>query len=113
MLADGGHNQIVMLDDNGKDLTRYGSGEQGLLDGAGGQARFNHPQGVIASSDAIFVADTESHAIRRIDLASGVVTTLAGTGKRGMQLGSSRSRRRESARITMGSREEGRPTVFR
>jgi thiol-disulfide isomerase/thioredoxin len=88
VLADGGHNQIVMLDDNGKDLTRYGSGEPGLLDGAGDQARFNHPQGVIASSDAIFVADTESHAIRRIDLASGVVTTLAGTGKRGMQLGS-------------------------
>src|ERR1700685_3559833 len=86
-LADGGHNQIVLLDDNGKELDRYGSGEGGLLDGAKGTGRFNHPQGWIASNDAIFVADTESHAIRRIDLASGAVTTLAGTGKRGTQLG--------------------------
>jgi thiol-disulfide isomerase/thioredoxin len=86
-LADGGHNQIVLLDDNGKELTRYGSGEAGLLDGAKDTARFNHPQGVIASNDAIFVADTESHAIRKIDIASGAVTTLAGTGKRGTQLG--------------------------
>jgi sugar lactone lactonase YvrE len=87
VLADGGHNQIVLLDDSGKELERYGNGEAGLLDGAKNEARFNHPQGVIASSDAIFVADTESHAIRRIDLASGAVTTLAGTGQRGRQLG--------------------------
>jgi thiol-disulfide isomerase/thioredoxin len=87
VLADGGHNQIVLLDDSGKELDRYGDGEAGLVDGAKDKARFNHPQGVIASSDAIFVADTENHAIRRIDLASGAVTTLAGTGRRGTQLG--------------------------
>ena len=87
VLADGGHNQIVLLDDSGTELQRYGSGEAGLVDGAKDKARFNHPQGLIASGDAIFVADTESNAIRRIDLASGAVTTLAGTGKRGMQLG--------------------------
>ncbi len=87
VLADGGHNQIVLLDDNGKELKRYGAGRAGLLDGAADKARFNHPQGLIASSDAVFVADTENHAIRRIDLASGEVTTLAGTGKRGIQLG--------------------------
>jgi thiol-disulfide isomerase/thioredoxin len=86
-LADGGHNQIVLLDDNGKELERYGSGEAGLLDGAKRAAHFDHPQGLIASSDAIFVADTENHAIRRIDLVTGAVTTLAGTGKRGTQLG--------------------------
>jgi thiol-disulfide isomerase/thioredoxin len=86
-LADGGHNQIVLLDDSGKELERYGSGEAGLRDGAKNEARFNHPQGLIASSDAIFVADTENHAIRRIELASGAVTTLAGTGQRGRQLG--------------------------
>jgi thiol-disulfide isomerase/thioredoxin len=86
-LADGGHNQIVLLDDDGKELARYGSGEPGLVDGAKDTARFHHPQGLVASSDAIFVADTENHAIRRIDLASGAVTTLAGTGKRGRQLG--------------------------
>ena len=30
VLADGGHNQIVLLDDSGKELERYGNGEAGL-----------------------------------------------------------------------------------
>lgn len=86
-LADGGHNQIVLLDDHGnKELSRFGSGEAGLLDGAADKARFDHPQGLIASTDAIFVADTGNHAIRRIDLATRAVTTLAGTGQRGRVL---------------------------
>ena len=113
VLADGGHNQIVLLDDSGTELQRYGSGEAGLVDGAKDKARFNHPQGLIASGDAIFVADTESNAIRRIDLASGAVTTLAGTGKRGMQLGARRTRPHKSAGVSMGPREEGRRVVLR
>jgi thiol-disulfide isomerase/thioredoxin/DNA-binding beta-propeller fold protein YncE len=85
-LADGGHNQIVLLDDQGREVRRFGSGEAGLLDGPAGKARFNHPQGLIASTDSIFVADTDNHAIRRIDLATTAVTTLAGTGQRGFAL---------------------------
>ena len=86
-LADGGHNQMVLLDDTGKELERFGSGEAGLVDGPKDQARFNHPQGLAASSDAIYVADTENHAIRKIELATGTVTTLAGTSRRGRPLG--------------------------
>src|SRR5262249_56896176 len=84
---DGGRDQVVLLDDGGKELARYGSGEVGLFDGPKEQARFNHPQGLAASRDALYVADTENHAIRRIDLATGGVTTLAGTGRRGLSLG--------------------------
>jgi thiol-disulfide isomerase/thioredoxin/DNA-binding beta-propeller fold protein YncE len=86
-LADGGHHQIVLLDDSGKELARYGSGQTGFRDGPQHEASFNHPQGLIASDDAIFVADTENHAVRRVDLASSEITTLAGTGRRGMPLG--------------------------
>ncbi len=82
-LADGGHHQIVLLDDKGQELKRFGSGEAGLVDGPAASARFNRPQGLVADKEAIYVADTENHALRRIDLASGAVTTLAGTGKRG------------------------------
>ncbi|MDR3387731.1 MAG: thioredoxin-like domain-containing protein [Rudaea sp.] len=82
-LADSGHNQIVLLDDAGNDLRRFGSGSPGLTDGGADAATFDHPQGLVAADDAIFVADTGNHAIRRIDLKSGAVTTLAGTGKRG------------------------------
>lgn len=86
-LADAGHNQIVLLDDKGADLHRYGSGKEGLSDGPANVASFDHPQGLIATSDAIYVADTGNHAIRKIDLASGNVSTLAGTGRRGTNLG--------------------------
>ena len=85
-LADSGHNQIVLLDDAGKDLQRFGSAKAGFADGASRDASFDHPQGLVASDDAIFVADTGNHAIRRIDLKSGAVTTLAGNGKRGALL---------------------------
>jgi thiol-disulfide isomerase/thioredoxin/sugar lactone lactonase YvrE len=86
VLADAGHNQIVLLDDGGQDLKRYGSGKTGFADGDAATATFDHPQGLIASDDAIFVADTGNHAIRRIDLKSGAVITLAGNGKRGALL---------------------------
>src|SRR5215510_10085109 len=35
--------------------------------------------------ERLYVADTENHAIREIDLASGRVTTVAGTGEQGYQ----------------------------
>ncbi|MEP6484115.1 MAG: thioredoxin-like domain-containing protein [Rudaea sp.] len=85
-LADSGHNQIVLLDDAGADIKRFGNGTVGSKDGDAASATFDHPQGLIVSDDAIFVADTGNHAIRRIDLKSGAVTTLAGTGKRGQTL---------------------------
>jgi uncharacterized protein YjiK len=32
---------------------------------------------------SLFVADTENHVIRKIDISSGVITTILGTGERG------------------------------
>lgn len=87
VLADAGHNQIVLLNDKGADVRRFGSGKEDFADGAAAAASFNHPQGLIATSDAIFVADTGNHAIRKIDLATGNVSTLAGNGQRGKGLG--------------------------
>ena len=82
-VADSGHHQIALLGDQGRDLDRIGSGEPGLVDGARLTARFNSPQGLVGDAEAIYVADTGNHAIRRIDRESGTVTTLAGTGARG------------------------------
>lgn len=95
-LADAGHHQIAVLDDSGRETARFGSGSPGLEDGPAAQARFNGPQGLICGEDpdgrmAIFVADTGSHAIRQIDVASGMVTTLAGNGRRGPVLGATDS----------------------
>ncbi|HLO77506.1 MAG TPA: redoxin domain-containing protein, partial [Magnetospirillum sp.] len=81
-LADTGHNQIVVLDDDGAEVLRYGTGEAGHRDG-GAEAAFNGPEGLACDAAFIYVADTRNHAIRRIDRASGVTDTVAGIGCRG------------------------------
>lgn len=86
-LADSGHHQIVLLDAEGHECRRFGDGQAGFDDGAGSSARFNNPQGLIAGADALYVADTGNHALRRIHFESGMVTTLAGVGRRGRPLG--------------------------
>ena len=63
-----------------------GTGEKGLT-GDGGPAtaaKLNGPKGVsLAKDGGLYMADTENHAIRRIDLKTGVITTVAGSGERG------------------------------
>jgi thiol-disulfide isomerase/thioredoxin len=86
-VADAGHHQIALLDAQGREVGRYGSGHPGFEDGAANAASFRDPQGLVASDTTIYVADTGNHAIRAIELASGQVTTIAGTGSRGRILG--------------------------
>jgi sugar lactone lactonase YvrE len=81
--ADSGHHQVVVLDDEGNELRRFGSGEAGFIDLGQDDSAFSSPQGLVANGRSLFVADTGNHAIRRIDLATGEVSTLAGTGVRG------------------------------
>lgn len=85
-VADGGHNQVVVLDDAGGEVARHGSGRAEWRDGPAAEAGFDSPQGLACDATAIYVADTGNHAIRRIDRATGAVTTLAGTGRRGWTL---------------------------
>ncbi len=85
-LADAGHHQIVLIDDQGQEVRRIGSGEAGFSGGGFATARFTSPQGLVGAPGVIYVADTGNHAIRRIDLASEEVATLAGSGRRGPPL---------------------------
>ena len=63
-----------------------GTGKQGYS-GDGGPARealLSGPKGIsIAPDGSVFIADTESHTIRRIDTKKGTIETIAGTGQRG------------------------------
>lgn len=86
VLADSGHHQVVVLDGDGRETGRVGSGAAGFADGGVGAAAFASPQGVIADEEAIYVADTGNHALRRIDRMTGAVSTLAGDGTRGKAL---------------------------
>ena len=63
-----------------------GTGEQGYT-GDGGAAReatLAGPKGLAyAAGGTLYVADTENHVIRRINIATGVISTALGTGERG------------------------------
>ncbi|MCK6578943.1 MAG: redoxin domain-containing protein [Anaerolineae bacterium] len=83
-IADTNHHRIVVADlTTAEVLSVIGSGERGFNDGGYGEASFDKPQGMALRGDLLYVADTENHAIRGVDLAAATVTTLAGTGRQG------------------------------
>jgi DNA-binding beta-propeller fold protein YncE len=81
IVSDTGHNRIVVADLDGAVRRIVGSGAEGLADGPPDDARFYQPQGLALDGGTLYVADTENHALRAVDLATGAVTTLAGTGE--------------------------------
>lgn len=82
-IADSGHHRIVVSNLDGEVLNLIGTGKQGLTDGTYAEAQFFAPQGMAFDNQnqLLYVADTENHAIRRIDLKSQMVETIAGTGE--------------------------------
>lgn len=54
------------------------AGAAGFLDGVGTAARFHTPRGITLEGAVLYVGDSENNAVRQIDLATLVVTTLAG-----------------------------------
>ncbi len=80
-ISDSNHNRIVVAKPDGTLLSVIGSGDVGSDDGDYAAASFNHPQGLAYRDETLWVADTENHLIRRIDLKSAQVSTVAGTGK--------------------------------
>ncbi len=80
-IADSNHNRIVITNLEGEVLDIAGNGETGRGDGTFKDASFHHPQGMALQGDNLYVADTENHLIRKLDLKAKIVTTIAGTGK--------------------------------
>jgi len=81
-IADSNHNRIVEVDRHTGVFRRaWGDGRRGLVDGK--NPRFFRPQGMAARKGVLYVADTENHAIRAIDLETGLVSTVGGNGKQG------------------------------
>ncbi len=86
-ISDSNHNRILRVQleqgSRGKILAVIGSGQEGLRDGSFEDATFNKPQGVVYRDKKIYVADTDNHAIREIDLENKTVSTIAGKGVQG------------------------------
>ncbi|KOV63512.1 NHL domain-containing thioredoxin family protein [Streptomyces sp. MMG1121] len=87
LVTDTTRHQLVELAEDGESVVRrIGSGARGFFDGGPGEASFNEPQGLALLDDGtVVVADTVNHALRRLDLGTGAVTTVAGTGRQWWQ----------------------------
>ncbi|MEV6619397.1 NHL domain-containing thioredoxin family protein [Amycolatopsis sp. NPDC051106] len=89
LVADTGHHSVVEFASDGETvIRRFGSGERGGQDGPFDIATFTEPSGIAllpydvaerAGYHAV-VADTAGHRLRGLDLITGEVTTVAGTG---------------------------------
>ena len=79
-IADTGHNRIVQTNLEGAKPIVIGNGEEGFDNGDYQKATFNRPQGMCVDGETLYVADTENHAIRAVDLKERTVATVAGIG---------------------------------
>jgi len=110
-VADTANNTIRRFDAATRAVTTVAgvAAESGAADGTGSAARFNWPSGIAVdgAGTTAYVADWGNSTIRRIQLASGVVTTLAGTTGAGGVC--RRNRERSALRCSReGSRERRR-----
>ena len=80
-IIDSGNNTIRKISiATGEVTTLAGSpGLTGSDDGIGGAARFSYPDGIATDGTNLYVADTGNSTIRKISIATGEVTTLAGS----------------------------------
>jgi sugar lactone lactonase YvrE len=80
-------NAVYRLDARDQHIHHVAGTGQSGHDGDGGPAiaaRLSGPKGIAwAPDNSLYLADTESHTIRRVDLKTGIITTVAGTGQRG------------------------------
>ncbi|TDO54602.1 thiol-disulfide isomerase/thioredoxin [Kribbella sp. VKM Ac-2527] len=93
LVADAGNHSIVELAADATTVVRrFGSKRRGFDDGDADEATFSEPNGLaLLPADVaervgydVVVADTVNHALRGINLETGRVTTLVGTGKQWM-----------------------------
>ncbi len=81
-VAMAGRHQLWSVDlVTGSATVLCGSGAEALHDGTRAEAALAQPMGLCLSGDRLYVADSESSAIREVDLtADGGVRTIVGTG---------------------------------
>ncbi len=77
-IADTYNHRIKLLDLTAQTSSVVaGDGSAGLTGGQGAAVRFSEPSGLSATSSTLYIADTNNHRIRTLDLASGEVSTVA------------------------------------
>ena len=79
-------NTILVTSFKGKTLLEIGSGKSGFDDGDIATASFNSPRGLLFKNDTLYIADTGNHLLRKVNFQTNQVTTIAGTGIKGLPI---------------------------
>ena len=85
-IADAGNNRIRKVTTSGVISTIAGTGVYGYNgDGfAATSAQLNYPRGVaVDASGNVYIADAGNHRIRKVDISTGFISTIAGDGTAG------------------------------
>ena len=86
-IADSAHHRVRLVDGATGTITTVAGTTSTGFSGDGGPAttaNLNSPQGVaVDGSGNLYISDTFNHRVRRVDAATGVITTVAGDGASG------------------------------
>jgi len=87
-VTDPGHHRVRVVEPGGVIRACVGSGTQGYLGDSNAQAaaaRLRTPAGVAADPmrNRLFISDSASHRVREVNLSTGIICTIAGTGAQG------------------------------
>ncbi|HEU5381911.1 MAG TPA: alkyl hydroperoxide reductase [Ktedonobacteraceae bacterium] len=80
VISDTAHHRLIETDLRGKVRQVIGTGIAGQREGPYNEAQFQRPQGVVLRGEQLYVADTENHLIRCVNLTTQQVETIAGMG---------------------------------
>lgn len=81
--ADSGNNRVLKINSDGKVLEVIGKGTEGFVDGDFTSATFYEPHGLALKGNILYIADTKNNSIRKADLTTKKVETVAGDGEMG------------------------------
>ena len=85
-ICDTFNHRVRCVDVRGKITTVAGTGKKGYS-GDGGKstrAKLNEPYEVRLGTDGnVYFVEMQNHIVRHVDLKTGIITTIAGTGQRG------------------------------
>jgi DNA-binding beta-propeller fold protein YncE len=83
-IADSNHNRVLVTDLHGAVNQVIGSGGIGRSDGTFESSSMWRPQGMAVDGDTLYIADAENHMVRKADLPTQTLSTIAGTGEQSL-----------------------------
>jgi sugar lactone lactonase YvrE len=110
-VTDTNNNTIRAVDLSTGEVTTVAgmAGTAGMIDGPARDARFSHPRGIALDEGSLYVADTQNNVIRQIDLATKLVSTLAGAVTAGATDGDATNARFS---CPIGLKSDGRGSLY-